>query len=330
MAARKPEKANGVMVKREKKASQSLTKLWNEIPPWMRDNHFITSGYRPQSNSYHTSLASLSHLHNETANIWTHLLGALLAASTALVLYTTLRPRFAHATNEDIAVFAAFFLGAIACLGMSATFHTILNHSEAVAKFGQRLDHIGIVVLIWGSFIPSIYYGFSAEPQLIRLYWAMITTIGAGTLLAVLHPKFRSPEWRPLRAFMFVAMGLSAVFPVFHGLQLYGYAQLERKIGLSWMVLQGMLYIAGAGIYAVSTLHQGHASSLTSLKARVPERWRPGTFDIWGSSHQIFHILVVFAAAAHLVGLLKAFDYEHSFRSSIMTGYANARKLGGL
>jgi len=52
---------------------------------------------------------------------------------------------------------------------------------------------------------------------------------------------------------MFVAMGLSAVIPVLHGLRIYGVAQLEKQIGLSWLVGQGVLYVAGAAIYAVST-----------------------------------------------------------------------------
>lgn len=60
-------------------------------------------------------------------------------------------------------------------------------------------------------------------------------------------------------------------------------------------------------------------AGLTFLRwqARVPERWAPGAFDIWGSSHQIFHVLVVLAAGAHLIGLLKAFDYAHSARSVV-------------
>jgi adiponectin receptor len=95
---------------------------------------------------------------------------------------------------------------------------------------------------------------------------------------------------------MFVGMGLSAVFPVLHGLQMFGFDQMTRQIGLGWLLLQGFLYILGATIYA----------------ARVPERLRPGKFDILGSSHQIFHVLVVCAAVAHLTGLLKAFDYRHS------------------
>ena len=100
---------------------------------------------------------------------------------------------------------------------------------------------------------------------------------------------------------MFVGMGLSAVFPVLHGLFLFGIDQMRQQVGLVWLLLQGFLYILGAGIYA----------------ARVPERLRPGHFDILGSSHQIFHILVVCAAVAHLTGLLKAFDYRHSGTAEI-------------
>ena len=153
----------------------ALTILWNDLPKWMQDNHYIHTGYRAPSNSYTTSARSIGHIHNETVNIWTHLLGALLAVTTAAFLYISIRPRYEMATREDVLVFSCFFGGAVVCLGMSATYHTISNHSEAVAKFGNRLDYIGIVVLIWGSFVPSIYYGFSAEPGLVRLYWTMVS-----------------------------------------------------------------------------------------------------------------------------------------------------------
>ncbi len=50
---------------------------------------------------------------------------------------------------------------------------------------------------------------------------------------------------------MFVALGLSAVFPVLHGIVIYGHEQMKVSIGLYWAVLQGFLYILGAAIYAV-------------------------------------------------------------------------------
>ncbi|GIZ38490.1 hypothetical protein CKM354_000190700 [Cercospora kikuchii] len=291
-----------LLQKTEQKLSKTLA--WAQIEPWQQDNHYITSHYRPASNSYSKSFHSILSLHNETINIWTHLLGSLFAILSSTFLYHSLKPRFQQATHQDVLVFACFFLGATVCLGMSATFHTISNHSAPVQKFGNRLDYMGIIFLIWGSFIPSIYYGFAREEALRRVYWSMITTIGAGTFIVIMHPKFRSSEWRPFRAAMFIMMGLSAIVPVLHGLKLYGLEQMQRQIGLSWLVLQGVLYITGAVIYA----------------ARVPERWKPGQFDLFGSSHQIFHVLVLLAAAAHLTGLLKAFDYEHRFRLDALLG----------
>ena len=49
-------------------------------------------------------------------------------------------------------------------------------------------------------------------------------------------------------------------------------------------------------------------------QARIPERFAPGAFDLFGASHQIFHMLVLLAAAAHFKGLLVAFEYEHGLR----------------
>jgi adiponectin receptor len=48
------------------------------------------------------------------------------------------------------------------------------------------------------------------------------------------------------------------------------------------------------------------------MQVRFPECKYPGTFDIWGSSHQIFHVFVLLAAASHLYAMAKAFDYHHS------------------
>jgi adiponectin receptor len=120
---------------------------------------------------------------------------------------------------------------------------------------------------------------------------------------------------------MFVAMGLSAVFPVLHGMELYGINEMRGRIGLTWLVLQGVLYILGAGLYAVSFLSFISNSMMWVRdrdrdaddygQARWPERSSPGSFDIWGSSHQDFHVLVVLAAASHLYGLIRAFDFHH-------------------
>jgi len=52
----------------EKKVEEALTVLLHELPLWMQDNHFIVSGYRPQSFSFYKSFHSLTYLHNETGS----------------------------------------------------------------------------------------------------------------------------------------------------------------------------------------------------------------------------------------------------------------------
>jgi adiponectin receptor len=53
---------------------------------------------------------------------------------------------------------------------------------------------------------------------------------------------------------MFVGLGLSGVVPILHGLSIYGFQQMDKQMGLSWVMLQGALYIFGAFLYAVSGL----------------------------------------------------------------------------
>ncbi|KAI1383326.1 HlyIII-domain-containing protein [Hypoxylon trugodes] len=274
----------------ERKIASTLLILWDDLSPWRRDNHFILSGYRPDSNSYYRSFTSLFYVHNESVNIWTHLLGALFFPSIGAWLYHVIALRYASANSSDVLVFSCFFAGAVLCLD------AISNHSEEVAKWGNKLDYSGIVFLIVGSYVPALYYALFCQPKLMTFYLYGIFTLGLGCGLVSWVERFRTPRWRPYRAAMFVGLGVSGVVPVCHGLSIYGYQALEERMGLNWVLFQGFLYIFGAFLYAI----------------RWPERSFPGTFDIWGSSHQLFHILILFAAASHLTGMAKAFDYHHS------------------
>ncbi len=161
----------------EKPFKNTLIHSWNDLPLWLQDNHFILTGYRSPTNSYVESFSSLRYLHNESVNVYSHLLGALAFTLAALISFYTLGPRYQTASRSDVVAFGTFFLGAIVCLGISATFHAVSNHSVEVLSFMNKLDCVGIVLLITGSFIPSIYYGFYCEPTLQLLYWTMVSSI---------------------------------------------------------------------------------------------------------------------------------------------------------
>lgn len=102
---------------------------YDELPPWRQDNHFIRTHYRPMSSSFFTSFQSIFQLHNESVNIHSHLSGAWIFLFIALSLYSLERH---PVTSADIIAFLSFFSGAVMCLGISATYHTVSNHSPKV------------------------------------------------------------------------------------------------------------------------------------------------------------------------------------------------------
>ncbi len=241
---------------------------WNDLPHWQQDNQHIYSSYRQASYSYSRSLQSIFHWHNESVNIWSHLVPGTLALPLGAILYKILEPRYERASAGDVFAMSCFFVGAAFCLGISATYHAVSNHSPPVARMWNQFDYAGISLLIAGSFVPSVYYGFWCHPDRQWIYWSMVRqlclahmavadedeigSLGIACTAVSVLPKFRTPAWRPYRAMMFVGMGISAVFPVLDGLKTFGLQAMEKQMGLSWLVLQGALYIFGAGLYAVS------------------------------------------------------------------------------
>ena len=114
-----------------------------------------------------------------------------------------------------------------------------------------------------------------------------------------MKPKFRSPTYRVMRSAMFALLGLSAFVPVVHGTILNGWKVQNQRMAISYFLGLGLLNAIGTVVYA----------------ARIPEKWFPKTFDIYGSSHQIMHVLVACGALSHTIGLLKAFDYWNTMKT---------------
>lgn len=147
---------------------------WDEIESWQQHNPYIVTAYRPSTNSYLKSARSISQIHNQTVNIWSHLLGAVAVIFSAIVLYRIYSSRLHVATNTDLLLFGQFFMGAIACLLFSSAFHTFNNHSETIYHSFLLNDLTGVILLTTTSFYPGLYYGFNCEPRLIFIYSAMV------------------------------------------------------------------------------------------------------------------------------------------------------------
>lgn len=148
---------------------------YDEIPEWYQDNECIRAGYRPVSGSARLSFASWLYIHNETVNIYTHLLPAIALLLGVWYVLDYLHRNYEHVTPVDDGIFVFFLLTATACLGLSTTYHTLINHSFAVETFWLRLDFVGIVLLTVGDFVSGIYMVFWCEQRLRKIYWAMVS-----------------------------------------------------------------------------------------------------------------------------------------------------------
>ncbi|KAL6874752.1 mPR-typeG-protein-coupled receptor [Trichoderma novae-zelandiae] len=271
---------------------------FDELPKWHQDNEFILHGYRPISGSAKVSFRSWSYIHNESVNIFSHLIPAVVFLLGEWYILEYLTSRYSTVTGADFFIFTFFLLTAVACLGLSATYHTLANHSAEVEQLFLRFDLVGIVILTLGDFVSGIYMVFWCEPLQRKIYWSMIGVLGSLTIFIMLNPKFHGQKFRAFRVLAFVGTGLSGFAPLIHGVTMFGFSQMMKQSGMPYYLIEGGFLLLGALLYAT----------------KFPECRYPGKFDIYGSSHQLFHILVVLATVTQLIGILNAFDYNYTNR----------------
>ena len=175
-----------------------------------------------------------------------------------------------------------FLCSAIICLSFSATFHLMQAHSIKTWSLLLKLDYGGICILIMGSCYPLNNYIFACEQvsHIKFFFLALITVSAVGSFLFMLIDKYSAAEYKWLRGLLFVILGISCGNPFVYLALVEDKRYLTSYSFWPWG-LAGAIYIIGAFINVKS----------------IPEKFYPRTFDLIGSSHQIFHMCVVIACA---------------------------------
>jgi hemolysin III len=169
----------------------------------------------------------------------------------------------ASGTGERIS--AGVFATALATMfGVSALYHR-LTWPPRARRWMRRLDHAAIYLLIAGTYTP---FGVLALSGAWR--WTVLPIVWGGALVAIVLKLawIDAPKW--LAAVVGVALGWVGVVAL---PQLWAHA---GPGGVGLLVLGGVLYTAGAIVYA----------------ARRPDP-APAVFGY----HELFHTLVIAAAA---------------------------------
>jgi hemolysin III len=173
---------------------------------------------------------------------------------------------------------AAIYAAALAgLLGTSAVYHRGSWQPRAHVWL-RRADHSMIFVLIAGTYTP-----FALLVLENPLREVVLIGVWSGALAGIVFTLLwvDAPKW--LTAVVYVALGWFSIIAV---------PQITARAGAGALVLLGLgglAYTAGAVVYA----------------SRRPDP-RPATFGY----HEIFHVLVVIAAAAHFTAVA-AFAVPH-------------------
>jgi hemolysin III len=165
------------------------------------------------------------------------------------------------------AVYAAALTG---LLGTSALYHRV-SWRPRMRSWLRRLDHSMIFVLIAGTYTPFAVLVLD-EPLNVVVFAGVWVGAAAGIVFTLLWSD--APKW--LTAAAYVALGWFSIVAM---------PEITKRAGpgaLALLAAGGLAYTAGAVVYA----------------RRRPDP-RPATFGY----HEIFHVLVVFAAAAHFAAV---------------------------
>jgi hemolysin III len=190
---------------------------------------------------------------------------SFLVALAAGAVLVVLAP--AGRATAACAVYAAALAG---LLGTSALYHRV-NWRPRARAWLRRLDHSMIFVLIAGTYTPFALLVLEGSLRVV-----VLAGVWGGALAGIVFTLvwIGSPRWLTTATYM--ALGWFSLIAV---------PQIVDRAGVGALALLaagGVAYTAGAVVYA----------------RRRPDP-RPATFGY----HEIFHVLVVVAAAAHFVAV---------------------------
>lgn len=211
-------------------------------------------------------MKTLSRLFKDPISGLTHLASALAALVGLLALWG-LSPAQGN-TRPGVVIYGATL---VLLFSASSAYH-LIKTSPARELWLRRLDHTAIFLLIAGTYTPVCLTVLMGTWR-----WGMLITIWSLAALGILFKLFfiKAPRW--ISVVIYVLMGWLGTIGVVQLLQALPLA------AVGWLLLGGLLYTGGAIIYG--------------LKRPNPA---PGVFGF----HEIWHLFVSAASAAHFVFML--------------------------
>ena len=170
--------------------------------------------------------------HGERLNTFTHLLGAVIALAglVVLVVFASLKGDVWRIVSFSIYGTSLFLLYLFSTL-----YHGTKGSVKAVFK---KLDHIGIYLLIAGSYTPFVLVSLNGVWG-----WSLFGVIWGLAVIGILLDCFSSDEPRIIQVIIYLLMGwiaLIAIKPLIESLSMDGFL---------WLLGGGLFYTVGIVFY---------------------------------------------------------------------------------
>ncbi|XP_029902889.1 membrane progestin receptor beta [Myripristis murdjan] len=263
----------------------------SQVPSLFREP-YILAGYRPVDQSWCCYLLSLFQRHNESLNVWTH----LLAGPVLLLHWWANASALGYTLDTAGLPLCLFMVSSLTYLFCSVAAHLLQSHSELTHYSLFFVDYVGVAVYQYGSALGHYFY--SSEPVWRESHIGLLFLPGAAFLgwLSCAGCCFAKSRYRrpyPLRRKICQLIPTSLAYlldisPVAHRLATMPW---EQDPSLPLHALQVASFLLSALFFSCP----------------IPERFFPGRCDFVGQSHQIFHLFLSLCTLCQLDALFQ--DY---------------------
>ena len=241
----------------------------------------ILAGYRVPYRSWTYYFYSLFQLHNETVNVWSHLIGSCIILHQLHGYFQ----EFDLASDKVLTTLLTFGITCLIGLTISAMVHLLHAKSPRIHFVAFMTDYIGATVCSYGTGLGG-FYGVSDASFYMRwenVFMPVLAVLSYANFVNLCLAKlwFGDDPHNMKRKYMFLAgMGTQAVLNVAPFVPRYISCYHDdtcQMSSLNHLTLITVIFVLEAVAFA----------------AHQPERTWPGKFDIFGHGHQIFHVSIV-------------------------------------
>lgn len=256
----------------------------HEMPVLFHEPH-VETGFRHINQPWYYYLLSLFQRHNECMNVWTHIVGCIIAMGRIYAIAN----EFNAYSDPWLYPMLAGSITMIIMYSCSFAAHLFHNKSELWHYTCFFIDYCGIGLFGLGSSI--IHYFYCAHPNLTEMAIYRYA-IPVATVLSIVvtvfcsHSKAKYSRPYPFTRKLWQLSSVIAIYswliiPIVH--RMYKYYYSEKPSESNWdQSLEDhttqMFWFVVAGFFFGSD---------------IPQRFYPGKFDFLFHSHQIFHVCIM-------------------------------------